>query len=89
MVDATPAACSRLSTMLDGYADDIAVRVSIRNRRLKTRADKLQPGDSVIEHQGRAVLLMDKSASRRLRNRTLDVRKTENGPKLRFRPKKG
>lgn len=73
--------------MLAKYADDVAVRVSIQDSRMKTRPDKRQPGDSVIEHEGKPVLLLDKSTSQHFSDRTLDVRKTEKGPKLRFRLK--
>ena len=87
MLDVTQAACSRLSEMLADYPSDVAVRVFIRDSRRKTRPDTRQPGDGVIEHAGRAVLLLDENASRHLGNRILDVRETEAGPKLKFRLK--
>ncbi|MCA9161221.1 MAG: hypothetical protein KDA72_22980, partial [Planctomycetales bacterium] len=49
------------------------------------RYGKQRPGDEVVEHDGRVVLLMAKSISRMLQHKVLDVRQTADGPKLGLR----
>jgi Fe-S cluster assembly iron-binding protein IscA len=85
MLTVTPTARTRLSEMLEGRPDHVAARIVVGDGRMKLRPGTHRPGDEVLEHEGRAVLLLDEKIAERLEARTLDVRDTENGPKLRLR----
>lgn len=85
MLTLTDPACTRLSEILDDYPDDVVARIILTDGGLKLRRGTPRPGDEVFEHEGRPVLLLDERVSERLENKTLDIRQTENGPKLRFR----
>ena len=86
MLTVTSAAYSRLHDLLSTQPAEIAARLSRKDNRIRVRRDKKRPGDKVVKHEGRVVLLMDKSMSQRLQDKVLDVRKTEDGPKLGLRP---
>ena len=86
MLTITNAAYSRLHEMLSTQPTDIAARLSRKNDRTHVVRGKQRPGDKVVKHEGRVVLLMNKSMSQRLQDKVLDVRKTEDGPKLGLRP---
>ena len=86
MLTITSAAYSRLHDMLSTQPAEIAARLSRKDDRTRVRRDKRRPGDKVVKHEGRVLLLMNKSMSQRLQDKVLDVRKTEDGPKLGLRP---
>ncbi len=86
MLTITSAAYSRLHAMLSTQPVEFAARLSRKDDRTRVHRDKRRPGDKVVKHEGRVVLLMNKSMSQRLQDKVLDVRKTEDGPKLGLRP---
>lgn len=47
--------------------------------------DEPRPGDSVVEHDGRSVLIVDHASAELLTDLTLDVAQTEDGPRLALR----
>ena len=85
MLAVTQTACERLSEMLALHPDDTAARIIRRKGRMKLRRSNQQPGDEVFEHEGRTVLLLDEAVAAHLEHRTLDVRNTADGPRLKFR----
>jgi Fe-S cluster assembly iron-binding protein IscA len=85
MITITQSAYSKLATMLSQRPDDVAARVIVRDGRMKLRPGREQPGDAVFSHNGRVVLLVGERVAKRLGNKTLDVRSTDNGPRLRFK----
>jgi hypothetical protein len=85
MLTITNAAFSNLRDKLSNQPLEIAARLSRKDQRTRVRYGKQRPGDEVVEHDGRVVLLMDKSISQRLQHKVLDVRKTTDGPKLGLR----
>jgi Fe-S cluster assembly iron-binding protein IscA len=89
MLTLTPTARARLSEMLDGRPDHVAVRIVFGDGRMKVRPSTHRRGDEVFNHENRAVLLLDEKVAEHLGSKTLDVRDTENGPKLRLRRRAG
>jgi hypothetical protein len=87
MLTVTKPALTRLSRRLahDEADDDIALRFTRRAGGWKLGPDQARPGDVTFAHDGRNVLLLDKSAAQAMTNLTLDVRKTDAGPRLRLR----
>lgn len=53
--------------------------------RWSMEVDTITDSDVLYAHEGRTVLVLDEEASRRLRNRMLEVRETDEGPRLRLR----
>lgn len=88
MLTITKAAFSNLRDKLSNQPLEIAARLSRKDHRTRVRYGKQRPGDDVVEHDGRVVLLMGKSISQRLRHKVLDVRKTTDGTKLGLRPER-
>ena len=85
MLTITDAAFSRLQDMLQRHPAQVAARLTRKGDRVRVCPGKQRPGDKVVEYDGRIVLLLDKSMAERLEGRILDVRKTEEGPKLGLR----
>ncbi len=87
MLAVTEAALKRLSRRLThhGAAVGTALRFTRRDGRWKLGQDQERPGDVKFAHEGRDVLLLDKSAASAMANLTLEVRKTDEGPRLRLR----
>lgn len=48
------------------------------------RLDRPSPSDTTFTYRGRVVLVVDEVSSHSLRNRLLDVRETDDGPRLRL-----
>jgi hypothetical protein len=48
------------------------------------RVDKPAASDTAFSHEGRKVLVLDEAASHLLRNKILDVKETDEGPRLRL-----
>lgn len=86
MLTITNAAYSRLHELLSTQPAEIAARLLRKDDRTRVRRDKKRPGDKVVKHEGRVVLLMDNSMSQCLQDKVLDVRKTKDGPKFGLRP---
>ena len=88
MLTITKAAFSKLRDKLSDQPLEIAARLSRKDDRTRVRFGKQRPGDDVVEHHGRIVLLMNKSISQELQHKVLDVRKTVDGTKLGLRPER-
>jgi hypothetical protein len=87
MLNVSKPALNRLSRRLahDEADDDVALRFTRREGGWKLGPDQARPGDVTFAYDGRNVLLLDASAAEALANMTLDVRKTDTGPRLRLR----
>jgi hypothetical protein len=87
MLNVTEPALNRLSDRLARReaAENVALRFTRRDDRWKLDQDQERPGDVKFAHEGRNVLLLDRSAAKAMANMTLDVRKTDAGPRLRLR----
>ena len=89
MFTLTEAAGIRLAQKLakKSAGEDVALRF-VRQRKQRCwalRLDKPCPSDATFSHAGRIVLMLDEQSSHRLRNRMLDIRDTDEGPRLRLR----
>jgi len=86
MLNVTKSALDRLSDRLSRReaAENTALRFTRRDDRWKLDQDQERPGDVKFAHEGRSVLLLDKSAAKAMANMTLDVRNTDAGPRLRL-----
>ncbi|QDU40471.1 hypothetical protein Mal4_48280 [Maioricimonas rarisocia] len=85
MLTISQPAYDRLSELLADRPNDVAVRIVLREGRARIRPGRQREGDQAIEHEGRTVLLLDKRAARKLDHRTLGIRETEKGPRLKLR----
>ncbi len=85
MLAVTQTARERLSEILAPHPDDVAARIVRRKGRMKLRRSTQRPGDELFDHEGRTVLLLDEDVSAHLEHRTLDVRDSEDGPRLKLR----
>jgi Fe-S cluster assembly iron-binding protein IscA len=89
MLTVTEGARARLARRLDRKkcSKEQAIRfVRDEDRsRWSMHVDSIQPADVHYAHQGRTVLIIDEESAHRLRNRLLEVRETDEGPRLRLR----
>ena len=84
MLMVTDAAVARLAGILaEAEApDDIAVRLVLEGRGVSLQFDSPRPDDATFPHEGRTVLMIDEQVSKLLRDRTLDMEDTDDGPQL-------
>ena len=84
MLTVTAFARDRLATKLARRkaADDVALRLTRKAGSWRLRLGRARAADTVITHEGRAVLLLGKVVSQAMTNMTLDVRDTEAGLRL-------
>jgi len=88
MLTATDAASARLAQMLDdpGSPEDVAVRFVFEGQGIALKQDNQRPGDTMFQHEGRTVLLLEAQVPELLAEDTLDVE----GAKLTLQhPKEG
>jgi hypothetical protein len=85
MLNVTRDAYARLSELLAKRPNHVAARIVRREGRLALRRSQQRRGDEVFVHDGRIVLLLGKNVCSDLEGRTLEVRATQDGPRLRFR----
>jgi Fe-S cluster assembly iron-binding protein IscA len=89
MLTITDGARERLARKLaDKQTDDAISLRFVRNRKRRgwlLRLDNERPSDVTVLHQGRTLLVFDQKSSHLLRNKMLDVRDTDEGPRLRLR----
>ena len=87
MFTVTAAALDRLSRKLAGKKanDNEAFRFTRRAGGWKLRLDYARLADTAFSHDGRSVLLLDATVSHAMASLTLDVRRTDSGPRLKLR----
>jgi Fe-S cluster assembly iron-binding protein IscA len=83
----TEQALEHLAAALDraaaGASD--AIRLVAGRGGWAMRLDQPGPEDETFDHEGRTVLIVDTRVAEYLEDRTLDVRDTEAGPRLKLR----
>ena len=84
MFTITEAAGEYLTALLDNAdaSEEAAIRFVLEGNTLMPKLDHAQPGDATFDHDGRMVLMLDGQVSQILTDSTLDVRATDEGPKL-------
>ena len=88
MLTVTEPARERLLTKLDrkNAAGDECMRVTRREGGWRLVVARAQPDDTIVEHQGRPVLVMDATVSESISSMVLDVDQTTRGPRLKLEP---
>lgn len=91
MLTVTKAALERLSRRLSlkKAADDVAMRFTRRTGGWRLRLGRTGPDDTAFAHEGRNVLLLDKSVSSAMANMKLDVKADEADAGLKLRRIRG
>ena len=86
MLTVTPAALDRLSGKLIGRRalSSDGLRFTRQPDGWKLHLDSFRPSDTVFDHNGRTVLLLDATTSVAMSNMSLVVKKTDDGPRLRL-----
>ncbi len=85
MLTVTEAAGAHLAAMIDRASEGAVVRIVFGFRGLEFQPSAPLPGDSEFTHRGRIVLVLDANLSQALKDKTLDVRHTEDGEELDLR----
>lgn len=87
MLTITDSALARLTQRLDrrGAAAEQALRFTRREGGWKLSLSHASDGDTLFQHEGRTVLLLDKAVSDALSALTLDVSRVKTSGKLRLR----
>ncbi len=88
MVSITQTAYCRLAHKLTNQPDDVSVRITLRNGRIRFRPGRRREGDTVFAHEGHPVLLVGASTGPQIADRVLDTVETSAGRRLRFVPTK-
>jgi len=81
----TPAA-ARMAHLLSAKPENAVLRIVRRNQRLRLRLGTVHPGDQTFVHDGRVVLALDEHIGTTLSLRRLELRQTDDGPRLRLKP---
>lgn len=82
MLVVTETAGARLNHLLSTLAEDSVARIVRGKSRLRLRRDHVRPNDKTFAHNGRIVLALDKKMSASLSSRELELRETDDGPRL-------
>ena len=84
MITVTEAAGAYLNNLLEEVRapGEAAIRMVVQGKDVSLRLDSERPGDASVDHKGRTILVLDNGASSALASKKLDVKTTEEGPKL-------
>ena len=85
MLTVTEQAGARIVQLLAEAGNESVLRIVRRKRRMRLRRDHARPEDARFTHDGRLVLVLDEDISQRLTAGTLDIRQTDEGPRLKLR----
>ena len=80
----TPAA-ARMAHLLNAKPGNSVLRIVREKQRLRLRLGIVRPGDQTFAHDGRVVLALDQTVGTSLSLRQLDLRQTDEGPRLRLK----
>ncbi|HUG93395.1 MAG TPA: hypothetical protein VML55_21330 [Planctomycetaceae bacterium] len=85
MLTVTDQAGARLVQLLGETPNESVIRIVKRKRRMRLRRDHARPDDATFAHAGRVVLVLDEEIAHTLAARTLDIRETDAGPRLKLK----
>jgi hypothetical protein len=74
-----------MAHLLVAKPGDSVLRIVREDRRMRLRLGTVRPGDQTFAHDGRVVLALDEGIGTRLTGSRLDVRETDEGPRLRLK----
>ena len=79
----TPAA-ARMAHLLTAKPENAVLRIVRRDQRLRLRLGTVRPGDQTFDYHGRIVLALNQRIGLSLSLRQLELRQTDDGPRLRL-----
>ena len=80
----TPAA-ARMAHLLSARPENAGLRIVRQDQRLRLRLGIVRPGDQTFVHDGRVVLAIDERLGTKLGQRQIELRETDDGPRLRLK----
>lgn len=80
----TAPASQRMSELLVPKAENAILRIVRRSGRFRLRFSQVRPGDETFTHEGSVVLALDEATRKSLVGRSLRLKKTPDGPRLRL-----
>ena len=85
MLQVSTHAATRMAQLLNAKPENAVLRIVRRDQRLRLRLGTVRPGDQTYVHDGRVILALDKSIGTTLSLRQLELRQTDDGPRLRLK----
>lgn len=79
----TPAA-AKMTDLLTPKNDDAVLRIVRRDGRFRLRVSQVREGDRTFTHDGRIVLALDATTNESLARRSLAIRRTTTGERLKL-----
>jgi hypothetical protein len=71
-----------MAHLLNAKPENAVLRIVRRDQRLRLRFGTVRPGDQTFVHDGRIVLALDERVGTSLSLRQLELRQTDDGPRL-------
>ncbi len=85
MLHVSTSAAARMAHLLNAKPNHAVLRIVRRDQRLKLRLGIVRPGDQTFVHDGRVVLALDERMGTRLASGQLELKDTDEGPRLRLK----
>jgi len=85
MLQVTTPAAARMAHLLNTKPANAVLRIVRQDQRLRLRLGIVRPGDQTFVHDGRVVLAIDGRLGTKLSLRQIELRETEDGPRLRLK----
>ena len=82
MLQVSMPAAARMAHLLNAKPENAVLRIVRRDQRLRLRLGTVRPGDQTFAHDGRVVLALDERIGTSLSLRQLELRQTDDGPRL-------
>jgi hypothetical protein len=77
-------ASRRMSELLVPKAENAILRIVQQSGRFRMRFSQVRPGDETFAHEGSVVLALDETTRKSLAGRSLRLKNTPDGPRLRL-----
>jgi len=85
MFSVTAPAYRRLAQILELESPESVMRIIRVKRRLRIRVGTIRESDQIFTHEGRAVFALDEQMAKNLVLKKLDVKLTDEGPRLQLK----
>ena len=82
MLQVSMPAAARMAHLLNAKPENAVLRIVRRDQRLRLRLGTVRPGDQTFDYHGRIVLALDQRIGLSLSLRQLELRQTDEGPRL-------
>jgi hypothetical protein len=74
-----------MAHLLSARPENAVLRIVRQDQRLRLRLGIVRPGDQTFVHDGRVVLAIDERLGTKLGQRQIELRETDDGPRLRLK----